>query len=90
MRRATALRPDEDDIGVTSYDLLLLALPVPLVLGAVSSALLGVSTAVGVGIGGLPSVLLLAYGLFAVPPTTANRSARGRGRRRGRRGAGGA
>ena len=50
------------------YDLLLAVLPLPLAFGTAAAALLGVPTALGVGLGGIPSALLLAYGLFLDAP----------------------
>lgn len=50
------------------YDVFLLLLPLPLMLGVVGAVLTSVPTAVGAGVGGLPSAALLAYGLFVEPP----------------------
>lgn len=51
------------------YDVLLLLLPLPLLLGVVGAVLTSAPVAVGAGVGGLPSAALLAYGLFVEPPT---------------------
>ena len=51
------------------YDLLLAALPIPLLAGVVGSTLLGVDPALGVGAGSIPSLALLGYGLFVGAPT---------------------
>ena len=53
----------------TRYDLLLVLLPLPLLLGVVGAKLLSFPVAFGVGVGGLPSALLLGYGLFVATPT---------------------
>lgn len=52
----------------SEYDVLLLLLPLPLLLGVVGAVLTSVPVAVGAGVGGLPSAALLAYGLFVKPP----------------------
>ncbi|MFC6824059.1 hypothetical protein [Halopelagius fulvigenes] len=52
----------------SEYDVLLLLLPLPLMLGVVGAVLTSVPVAVGAGVGGLPSAALLAYGLFVKPP----------------------
>lgn len=71
-------------LGASRYDLLLALLPLPLFLGTAASFALGVPTAVGVGLGGLPSALLLIYGLFldAPVPDAGGRDRTGRGRDR--------
>jgi hypothetical protein len=56
--------------GVSRYDLLLWILPLPLLLGAVYGATATVSLSTGVGLGGLPSVVILGYGLFVDDPAT--------------------
>ena len=53
----------------TRYDLLLFLLPLPLLLGVVGAKLLSLPAAFGAGVGGLPSALLLGYGLFVASPT---------------------
>ena len=55
--------------GRSRYDLLLAVLPLPLCLGILTSILTGTPPAIGAGLGGLPSALLLAYGLFFDAPT---------------------
>jgi hypothetical protein len=57
--------------GHSRYDLLLAVLPLPLCLGVLTSLLTGTPPAIGAGLGGLPSALLLAYGLFYDAPTPA-------------------
>lgn len=53
----------------TRYDLLLALLPLPLLLGLVGAKLLSLPAALGVGVGGLPSALLVGYSLFVASPT---------------------
>lgn len=68
---STKQRPTEEAIVPrfeSQYDVLLLLLPLPLVLGVVGAVLTSVPVAVGAGVGGLPSAALLAYGLFVEPP----------------------
>ena len=50
------------------YDWLLALLPLPLLCGVAVASLTPAPSALGVGLGGVPSVLLLAYGLFVDPP----------------------
>ncbi len=52
----------------TRYDLLLILLPLPLLLGMLGAQFVAVPTALGAGVGGLPSALLLGYGLFVAAP----------------------
>lgn len=59
----------------TRYDVLLALLPLPLLAGIVGAYLLSVPLAFGAGAGGLPSALLLAYGLFVAGPDTDRRTA---------------
>ena len=66
----------------TRYDLLLTLLPLPLLLGMLGAHLLSIPAAFGAGIGGLPSALLLGYGLFVASPVSDRRSAVARERRR--------
>lgn len=61
------------------YDWLLLLLPVPMLLGAVVAASVGVRTAFGVSVGGLPSAAMLAYALFVDPPLSNGECGRERG-----------
>ncbi|WP_049894342.1 hypothetical protein [Halogranum rubrum] len=60
-----------DPETVSRYDLMLAVLPVPVVLGAVGGLLTSVPTALGAGAGGLPSALVVGYGLFVDAPETA-------------------
>ncbi|WP_101294207.1 hypothetical protein [Halegenticoccus soli] len=53
---------------VSRYDLLLAALPLPLVAGVAWSFLAPVPTALGAGLGSLPSAVVLGYGLFCDAP----------------------
>lgn len=69
MSVVTELLRDVTDISdVSRYDLLLAVLPLPLACGTLVATLVGAPTALGVGIGGIPSMLLLAYGLFFDAP----------------------
>jgi hypothetical protein len=64
-RRADiAVEPD-----LSRYDLFLLLLPLPLCLGMLGAELTTVPLSTGVGMGGLPSLALLVYGLFVDGPT---------------------
>ncbi|WP_129112774.1 hypothetical protein [Halegenticoccus tardaugens] len=65
-----------DPATVSWYDLLLAALPLPLVAGVAWSLLTSAPTALGVGLGSLPSAAVLCYGLFYDAPAggTARRS----------------
>lgn len=63
--------PLSDSIGVLTgsrYDWLLVAIPIPLVLGWAVSATLPVASAVGLGFGAIPAMLLVCYGLFVDAP----------------------
>lgn len=76
-------RIDDDsapDLAVSRYDLLLFALPIPLLLGVAWGLLASTPLAFAVGLSGLPSVAMLAYGLFvdAPSPTPAARGVSGR------------
>ncbi|WP_144905270.1 hypothetical protein [Halobellus captivus] len=64
---------------VSRYDLLLAALPIPLLLGIGSGVATDMPVALGVSVGGIPSALLLGYGLFVDAPT----AERGLAKRRG-------
>ena len=55
--------------GLTRYDLLLAALPVPLLTGLLVALSTDLPTAVGVATGSLGSAALLGYGLFVAAPT---------------------
>ena len=59
----------------TRYDVLLLLLPLPLLSGVAGAYFLSVPMAFGAGVGGLPSALLLGYGLFVASPVSDRRSA---------------
>jgi hypothetical protein len=61
-------------LPATRYDLLLALLPVPLLLGAVVSAVTAIPTAVGVGAGCVPSALLFWYAVVVAPPTGRERN----------------
>lgn len=54
---------------LSRYDLLLALLPLPLLLGTAGAALTAIPLSIGVGYGSLPTLLLLAYGLFVDGPT---------------------
>ena len=58
----------------TRYDLLLAVLPLPLLLGILGAHLLSLPAALGAGVGGLPSALLLGYGLFVASPGRTDRT----------------
>lgn len=63
--------PTGQTVGPTlqsRYDWLLVLLPIPMLLGALVATAVGVRAAFGVSVGGLPSVLMLAYALFVDPP----------------------
>jgi hypothetical protein len=55
---------------LTRYDLFLLLLPLPLLVGASWAAVTSIPLSAGVGLGGLPTAALLVYGLFIDGPTT--------------------
>jgi hypothetical protein len=63
-----------DHETVSRYDLMLAVLPVPLLLGAVGGLLTSVPTALGAGAGGLPSALVVGYGLFVDTPERSDAS----------------
>lgn len=52
------------------YDLLLIILPVPLIIGFLSSIMTPVPVSVGISVGGVPSAILLGYGLFIDDPSS--------------------
>lgn len=58
----------------TRYDLLLAVIPLPLLLGIVGAYLLTLPVALGAGVGGVPSALLLGYSLFVAVPTRTGRA----------------
>jgi hypothetical protein len=53
----------------TRYDLLLVLLPLPLLLGAALSVLTSVPLEPAVGVGSLPSALVFGYAITAAAPT---------------------
>ncbi|MFD1632555.1 hypothetical protein ACOZ4L_07140 [Haloplanus ruber] len=55
----------------TRYDLLLLLLPLPLLLGAALSVVTSVPLKVGIGVGSLPSALVFVYAIWFAAPTRA-------------------
>ncbi|MFB6128033.1 MAG: hypothetical protein ABEJ79_12170 [Halolamina sp.] len=67
---STRTTPDGYGIGteLSEYDLLLTAIPLPLVTGALAALGGGVSLSAAVGGGGLVSVLLVTYALFVATP----------------------
>lgn len=68
--RTSLFDPQSDSgSGVSRYDLLLAILPLPLLLGVTSASLSPIPLHYGVSLGSLPSVFLLAYGLFYDAPT---------------------
>jgi hypothetical protein len=71
-------RSDSVSPTTTRYDLLLALLPVPLLLGALVSTVTAVPTAVGVGVGCIPSALLFCYGVLIAPPTACGTRTSGR------------
>ncbi|WP_156105576.1 hypothetical protein [Halobellus rufus] len=64
--------------SVSRYDLLLAALPIPLLLGIGSGVLTDLPLAAAAGLGSVPSALLLAYGLFVHAPRPERMRERGR------------
>lgn len=62
--------------AVSRYDLMLAVLPVPVLLGAVGGLLTSVPAALGAGAGGLPSAVVVGYGLFVDTPETPDASER--------------
>jgi hypothetical protein len=55
-------------LTVSKYDALLAVLPLPLLLGIGAGWLLPIAETMGVALGGVPSALLLGYGLFVSNP----------------------
>ena len=55
-------------VGYSRYDLLLAALPVPLLVGAALGAAGAISLTLGLWLGSLLSLPLLAYAVFLDPP----------------------
>jgi hypothetical protein len=60
---------------MSRYDLLLAVLPLPVLLGAFASLVTSVPDPLGIGIGSLPSALLLVYAVTVGAPTPIERSA---------------
>jgi hypothetical protein len=60
---------------LTRYDLVLLLLPLPLLVGMLGAEMTTVPLSAGVGMGGVPSVALLFYGLFVDGPAVPTDSA---------------
>jgi len=54
---------------LTRYDLLLVLLPLPLLLGAALSAFTSVPLELGIGVGSLPSALVFGYAIWVAAPT---------------------
>jgi hypothetical protein len=54
---------------LTRYDLFLVLLPLPLLLGASWATLTSTPLSAGIGMGGVPTLALLLYGLFVGGPT---------------------
>lgn len=57
-----------DALNGTRYDWLLVAIPLPLLIGWAVGALLPVATPVGLGLGAVPAALLVCYALFVDAP----------------------
>lgn len=57
-----------DALNGSRYDWLLVAIPVPLILGWAVSATLPVATVVGLGLGAVPAAILVCYALFVDAP----------------------
>jgi hypothetical protein len=69
-------RSDGTALPTTSrYDLLLVLLPIPVLLGGSIALMTDVPDPLGLGVGSLPSVALLIYAITAAAPTTTGRSA---------------
>lgn len=56
------------DESPSRYDLLLAAVPVPMVAGAAAAAMSSLPPANGLGVGALLSAMVVVYGLFCDPP----------------------
>lgn len=56
-------------IHMNYYDLVLLAVPLPLLLGGLTSVVLGIGTEITILIGGLISITILGHAMFSRPPT---------------------
>ena len=62
-------RRNVDDRRFSRYDLLLALLPLPVLFGLVGATVTAAPLSAGAGLGSIPSVLLLAYGLFVDGPS---------------------
>ncbi|WP_410766502.1 hypothetical protein [Haloferax sp. DFSO60] len=63
--------PQSDGTGShILYDVILVTLPLPFVVGVFLGQLTSLPTSLVVGVCGLVSVAVLGYGLFIAPPTT--------------------
>lgn len=58
-----------DDRRFSRYDLLLALLPLPVLFGLAGATVTAAPLSTGAGLGSIPSVLLLAYGLFVDGPS---------------------
>lgn len=54
--------------GMSEPDLVLSAMPGPLVLSVVVAVLVGVPVSFGLAVGSVPATLILGYALFYAPP----------------------
>lgn len=54
--------------SLSSYDLLLVVMPIPLLAGGVLAGATGLPTVGGMGLGSLLSAVPLCYALFVSPP----------------------
>lgn len=74
MVRSNAILDSLADVPLSGFDLLLAAIPLPLAIGLAATAIIGLPEPVGIIGGGLPSVMLVAYGIALLsrrqPPTT--------------------
>ena len=68
--RTTGRTRTDPNRQISRYDLLLVLLPLPLLLGLVGATVTTAPLSIGAGLGSLPSLVLLAYGLFVGGPTT--------------------
>lgn len=58
----------QTDESLSWYDLMLAAVPLPMVVGAAAGAAGSLPPAGGLGVGALLSATVVAYGLFCDPP----------------------
>lgn len=63
-----------DALNGSRYDWLLVAIPIPLILGWVVSATLPVAVSVALGAGAVPAGFLVLYGLFVEAPVLGSNS----------------